>query len=162
LQGTGPFLSCEEAIAPALASLMRRAMLAGWTEEEIRVAIVALADCQPDEGGEKDGVFGTVGITASTNCISGRGAPPAFEPDELDELDVAYWNEEDHATARLLEDVFAPDVIRGILAKRRQKQTVTIRLDMELIEAFTAEGGDWHARINDMLRAARKAAERGV
>ena len=159
MQGTGPFPSCEEAIAPALGLLVRRAVLAGWTPEEIRVAIVALADCQPDEGGEKDGVFGTVGITASTNCIRGRGAPPACEPDELD---VADWNEEDHATARLLEDVFAPDVIRGILAKRRQKQTVTIRLDQELIEAFKAEGGDWHARINDMLRAARKAAEGGV
>ena len=160
MQDTGPFLSCEEAIAPALASLMRRAVLAGWTPEEIRVAIVALADRQPDDGGgEKDGVFGKVGITASTNCIRGRGASPACEPDELD---VADWNEEDHATARLLEDVVAPDVIRGILAKRRQKQTVTIRLDLELIEAFTAEGGDWHARINDMLRAARKATEAGV
>ena len=159
MQGTGPFPSCEEAIAPALASLMRRAVLAGWTEEEIRVAIVALADRQPDDGGEKDGVFGKVGITASTNCIRGRGASPACEPDELD---VADWNEEDHATARLLEDVFAPDVIRGILAKRRQKQTVTIRLDQELIEAFAAEGGDWHARINDIQRAARRATEAGV
>ena len=159
MQGTEPLLSCEEAIAPALASLMRRAVLAGWTPEEIRVAIVALADCQPDEGGEKDGVFGTVRITASTNCIRGRGASPACEPDELDVTD---WNQEDHETARLLEDVFAPDVIRGILAKRRQKQTVTIRLDLELIEAFKAEGGDWHARINDMLRAARKATEGGA
>lgn len=160
MQGTGPFPSCEEAIAPALASLMRRAVLAGWTEEEIRAAIVTLADCQPDDGGgEKDGVFGTDGTRTSANAVRGRGAPPACEPDKLD---VADWNEEDHATARLLEDVFAPDVIRGILAKRRRKQTVTIRLDLELIEAFTAEGGDWHARVNDMLRAARKAAEGGV
>ena len=159
MQGTGPFPNCEEAIAPALGLLVRRAVLAGWTSEEIRAAIVALADCQPDDGGgEKDGVFGKVGITASTNCIRGRGAPPACEPDELD---VADWSEEDHETARLLEDVFAPEVIRGILAKRRQKQTVTIRLDLQLIEAFRAEGGDWHARINDMLRAARKA-EAGV
>ena len=159
MQGTGPFLSCEEAIAPALASLMRRAMLAGWTEEEIRVAIVALADRQPDDAGDKDRIFGTDGSRTSANGIRGRGASPACEPDELH---VADWNEEDHATARLLEDVFAPDVIRGILAKRRQKQTVTIRLDLELIEAFTAEGGEWHARITDILRAARKATEAGI
>ena len=159
MQGTGPFLSCEEAIAPALASLMRRAMLAGWTEEEIRVAVVALADRQPDDAGDSDGLFGMDRTRTSADCIRGRGASPACEPDELD---VADWNEEDHATARLLEDVFAPDVIRGILAKRRQKQTVTIRLDQELIEAFKAEGGDWHARINDILRAARKATEAGI
>ena len=159
MQGTEPLLSCEEAIAPALASLMRRAMLAGWTEEEIRVAIVTLADCQPDDAGDKDGLFGMDRTRTSADCIRGRGASPACEPDELDVTD---WNQEDHETARLLEDVFAPDVIRGILAKRRQKQTVTIRLDLELIEAFTAEGGDWHARINDVLRAARKAMEAGV
>ena len=84
MQGTGPFLSCEEAIAPALASLMRRAMLAGWTEEEIRVAIVALADRQPDDAGDNDGLFGMDRSRTSADCIRGRGAPPACEPDELD------------------------------------------------------------------------------
>lgn len=72
------------------------------------------------------------------------------------------WTEEEMANAKPFREVF-PDLAASIdreLAKRgrppleKTKQSVTIRLDPDLVDHYKATGKGWQSRMNDDLRKA--------
>jgi len=68
------------------------------------------------------------------------------------------WTAKNFAGAKPLRDVL-PDLAAASGARRARgrpkmehpKESVTLRLDHDVIEAFRATGEGWHTRINDTL-----------
>ena len=83
----------------------------------------------------------------------------ASEPDE----DNPEWTEEDFRNARpaleVIAEVFGPDMAdflrrgRGRPPKADKKVNQTLRLDVDVLEAFRSQGKGWQARMNAALRA---------
>ena len=78
--------------------------------------------------------------------------------------EVRELTEEDFALARPLAEVMPPEFVQMVLAheeeqkrkrgkqKKPTKQSVTIRLSQDVVEAFRATGQGWQTRIDDALR----------
>jgi uncharacterized protein (DUF4415 family) len=84
---------------------------------------------------------------------------PASRPDD----DNPEWTEEDFAGARPAAEVL-PDFIgdkatrelmrrgRGRPPKPNKKVNQTLRLDVDVVEAYRQEGKGWQTRVNQVLR----------
>ncbi|RRY08845.1 BrnA antitoxin family protein [Brucella anthropi] len=46
--------------------------------------------------------------------------------------------------------------------KKAPKETVTLRLDPDVVEAFKADGPGWQGRVNEALRKAKKLPNRAA
>jgi uncharacterized protein (DUF4415 family) len=77
------------------------------------------------------------------------------------------WTEADFARARPAADVLAPDVLAAFgkgkrgrpVGSRKEdaKQSLTLRLDSDVIAGWRATGPGWQTRMNEALRAALPA-----
>jgi uncharacterized protein (DUF4415 family) len=75
------------------------------------------------------------------------GASKWVDPDDAPELDEAFF-----AGAEIREGDKL--IRRGRPRSAAPKQSVTLRLDQEIITAFRQTGRGWQSRINDALRDA--------
>ena len=98
-----------------------------------------------------------MGKLETKEFVAGRG----YSQEDWDEVDDnPEWTEEDFRNAKPFAEVF-PEWAAAI---ERDKQTVaasggrraivSIILDVEVLEKLQAEGGDWKARVNDILKKA--------
>jgi uncharacterized protein (DUF4415 family) len=80
------------------------------------------------------------------------GEPDAENPE---------WTAEEIRTAHTFEEVF-PDVVRRGRGPQKAptKQSISIRLDADILAKFRATGKGWQGRINDVL-AAHPPKQRG-
>ncbi|USI72703.1 BrnA antitoxin family protein [Sphingomonas morindae] len=84
----------------------------------------------------------------------GSEKPPIVFDEENPE-----WTEEDFARARPGSEVL-PEAVLAAFGKPRgrprgtAKQSVTLRVDQDVLERFRAEGPGWQTRINAALRKA--------
>ncbi|SFG17402.1 Uncharacterized conserved protein, DUF4415 family [Novosphingobium sp. CF614] len=72
------------------------------------------------------------------------------------------WTEEDFARALPIEE--APEILRAAFAQPRgrpkgstkaaAKQSISLRLDPDVLAYFRATGPGWQSRINEVLRKA--------
>ncbi len=74
-----------------------------------------------------------------------------------EEADNPVWTDEELKSARPGKDVFkelgiTPPRPRGRPPIETPKQTITIRLDADLIENLRASGKGWQSRVNKILR----------
>lgn len=91
----------------------------------------------------------------------------ALPDPDLDDPDNPEWTEEDFARAVGPEHL-PPEVLaafprtaarlRGRPPAPVRKTPVSLRLDPDVVEHFRSTGAGWQSRINDLLRAAMKAA----
>ncbi len=77
------------------------------------------------------------------------GASKRVDPDDAPELDDAFFA---HAEIRDSDKVIRP----GRPRSASPKQSVTLRLDQEVVAAFRQTGRGWQSRINETLREAIK------
>jgi uncharacterized protein (DUF4415 family) len=75
----------------------------------------------------------------------------------VEDPDNPVWTEEELKSARPGKDVFkelgiTPPRPRGRPPVDTPKQTVTIRLDADLLENLRASGKGWQSRVNKILR----------
>jgi uncharacterized protein (DUF4415 family) len=88
--------------------------------------------------------------------VPGRG----YTREDWDDVDSPEATDEQLAQARPFAEVF-PELAESIRRARGRpatgaaKQTVSIRLDPDVIAKFKATGPGWHRRINDILRDAK-------
>jgi len=97
---------------------------------------------------------------------------PKPDPELIDD-DAPEWTDEDFARARpaaeVLPEIFGQQIAEQVLKNKggrpkavNPKQTVTIRLDSDIVAAFKKDGPGWQTRINKALRrlvhSRRKAA----
>jgi uncharacterized protein (DUF4415 family) len=78
-----------------------------------------------------------------------------IDPDDAPDLSTPEWREK-FARADLREG--SKVVRRGRPPLAHPKQSVNLRLDVEVIEYFKAGGPGWQTRINERLRQALPAA----
>ena len=77
--------------------------------------------------------------------------PPVIFDDDNPE-----WTEADFAAAKTGDAI--PDHIRAAFPKTRgrpkgsNKQLVSLRIDIDILERFRASGAGWQSRINEALR----------
>ncbi len=88
--------------------------------------------------------------------IPGRG----YSREDWDAIDSPEATDEQLAQARPFAEVF-PELAESIRRSRGRpatgaaKQTVSIRLDPDVIAKFKSTGPGWHRLINDILRDAK-------
>lgn len=87
----------------------------------------------------------------------GRG----YTKEDWDEVsDNPEWTEEDIGNAKPFKEVF-PELYASIERARGRppidypKQSLTLRLDQDVIAKFKATGKGWQSRINDVLKQAK-------
>ena len=87
----------------------------------------------------------------------GRGYSRA----DWDEADIPPLTDEEIASARPFAEVFpqlAERMRRNLGGRPRMddpKQTISIRLDADVIAKFKATGAGWQTRMNDVLKATK-------
>src|SRR5690606_21650182 len=83
-----------------------------------------------------------------------RGEPPA-DPTRRDD-DTPEWDAEDFKSAKRLSEMPADfqQAIRRARGPQKapRKVQTAVRYDVDIIEAFTADGPGWQTRMNDALR----------
>ena len=69
------------------------------------------------------------------------------------------WTKSDFAKARSFDEIF-PDLARSIRRRGKQKaptkKPVSLRLDVDVVEAYKSTGTGWQSRINGDLRRLMK------
>jgi uncharacterized protein (DUF4415 family) len=90
--------------------------------------------------------------------MGGKEIPVVFDDDNPE------WTEEDFARARPAAEVLPPEVLAAFgkgkrgrpvgSTKSNTKQSITLRLDPDVVEGWKRSGPGWQTRMNDALRAA--------
>lgn len=80
-------------------------------------------------------------------------------PKDFDENPV--WTREMHARARPASEVHGKEIAAAMVNKGGRprgsnKQSVSLRIDLDVLDAFRAKGPGWQTRMNEALRAAVK------
>lgn len=88
----------------------------------------------------------------------GKEMPVVFDDDNPE------WTEEDFARAKPAAEVLPPELLAAFgkgkrgrpvgSTKDNAKQSVTLRLDPDVVEGWKRSGPGWQTRMNDALRAA--------
>jgi uncharacterized protein (DUF4415 family) len=82
-----------------------------------------------------------------------RNTPVAWvDPDDAPELTDEFF---ERATPKIADRVVTPEVYASAARRGRpsqNKQSTTVRFDIEVLNAFRATGKGWQTRMNDALR----------
>jgi uncharacterized protein (DUF4415 family) len=88
--------------------------------------------------------------------------------DRYAKSDNPSWTDADFKRARPISEVLPPDMQKLLVRPKGRpavdpidhKQAVSIRLDREIITHFKVDGPGWQTRINDVLKAVLKDADK--
>jgi uncharacterized protein (DUF4415 family) len=89
------------------------------------------------------------------SCTGRSKTPPPENFDENRE-----WTEETAARSRSAPEVLPPHVVASLVRRSggrsagNNKESVTLRLDKDVLDHFRADCPGWHTRINEAVRKA--------
>lgn len=107
--------------------------------------------------------------------MSNAKRPPLPDISDAEEAEIQRMIAEDPDDHEMTDEQFAnrltpeqalpPGFLAAVRARRGPgrkpaKQTVTLRLDPDVLEAFKADGPGWQSRVNAVLRDAKKLPKR--